>query len=131
VSPTVKAPESDRLQAEAAIRSTILQALAGVVVIIGLGFTARTVYVSRETHLTDRLTTAVDQLGHADPSVRLGGIYALQRLARNSPRDRAVVANVLEGYLRVHASGTLPLPPPTTLAPDIQIALSVLITLPT
>src|ERR1700759_3776497 len=66
--------------AESRVRTTILQFAGGIVLIVGLALTARTVYVSRETHLTDRFTKAVDQLGHDRAEVRVGGIHALDRL---------------------------------------------------
>jgi hypothetical protein len=122
------AADRRRLLAEASIRSTILQSLAGLVVVAGLGFTARSLYLSRETHLTDRLATAVDQLGHAKTEVRMGGIYSLRRLAGNSRIDRAMIAKLLTGYLTVHARpGTRPAR--GSIEPDVQTALSVLVVL--
>ena len=126
-----KAPslaDRDRLAAQAAIRATILQAVGGLVLVLGLGFTARSVYVSRETHLTDRLTKAVEQLGHDKPEVRVGAVYALQRLARNSPVDRSVVTNILSGYLTIHAGPGMH-PPTGRILPDVQTAVSVLVEL--
>lgn len=118
--------DRDRLAAQAAIRATILQTLAGVVVIVGLGFTARSVYLSRETHLTDRLSTAVEQLGSDKAEVRVGAVYALQRLAGNSRVDRRVIADILTGYLTVHTGPTAAATPGLTVAPDVQTALTVL-----
>ena len=117
-----------RLAAESNVRATILQFAAGIVLIIGLCLTARTVYVSRETHLTDRFTKAVDQLGHDRLEVRVGGIHALDRLARNSPGDRRLVIEVLSAYLRINASlEGIPAPASRNRpSPDIQTALTVL-----
>lgn len=119
--------ERHRLAAMAAVRTTIVQCIAGFVVLVGVVFTARSVHVSRETHLTDRLAKAVDQLGSDEPVVRLGGIHHLQRLADNSPLDRELVSDVLTGYLRVRA-GT-PRSTPVPVPPDVQTALSVLVKL--
>jgi hypothetical protein len=115
--------EQHRLDAEAAVRATILQTIGGLVVLVGLSLTARSVYLARETHVTDRLTKAVDQLGHDKPEVRVGGVYALQRLANNSPIDRGMIASILKGYLTARATGSTP------IGPDIQTALNVLIEL--
>ncbi len=95
-----------RLAAEASIRATIVQGIAGFVVLSGLGLTARSLYLSRETHLTDRLAKAVDQLGHDKPEVRIGGVYSLQRLAVNSRVDRTVIDYLIGGYLQIHATST-------------------------
>ena len=44
--------------------------------------------LATQAHLTDRFARAVELLGSAAPAVRLGGIYALERLARDSETDR-------------------------------------------
>ncbi|MEV4186322.1 hypothetical protein AB0J28_33335 [Streptosporangium canum] len=35
------------------------------------------------------------------PAVRLGGLYALERLARNNPGHRQTIVNVICAYLRM------------------------------
>jgi hypothetical protein len=123
------AEQRNGLVAQAGIRATILQTVAGLVILVSLGFTARSVHLSRETHLTDRLSSAVDQLGHDKPEVRIGGIYALRRLAENSPVDQHVICNILNGYLTSQAGpGAIP-PPHGTVSPDVQIAARVLVEL--
>jgi hypothetical protein len=101
--------------------------------------TLRQVRTTREGQITDRYTKAVDQLGSQHLDVRLGGIYALERIARDSPNDRATIGEVLTAYLR----GRAPWPPqledqpPVAMpirevpflrlrAPDVQAALTVL-----
>jgi hypothetical protein len=54
-------------------------------VLLGAFFTWRQLQISREGQVTDRFTRAVDQLGHPEVDVRLGGIYALERIAKDSP----------------------------------------------
>src|SRR5947208_1728811 len=81
--------DTERLKAENDIRATLLQALAGAIVLSGLYFTARTLQLNREGQITDRYTRAIDQLGHERSiDVRLGGIYALERITKDSPNDR-------------------------------------------
>jgi uncharacterized protein YjbI with pentapeptide repeats len=99
---------ADELKAQNDVRTTLLQALAGGVLILGAYFTYRQLRVTREGQITDRYTKAVDQLGSEHLDVRLGGIYALERIARDSPPDRATIEEVLTAYLRGHA----PWPPP-------------------
>jgi hypothetical protein len=130
---TLDVSDRARLIAEGSARSTILQLIAGLFVVLGIAYTAVQVRISRETHYTDRYTKAIDQLGHAKPIVRVGGIVALRRLAANSSEDRPMVVDVLVGYLRTQAPRPdVPDLPPTTkpgppLAPDVQTALTVLI----
>jgi Pentapeptide repeats (8 copies) len=99
--------------------------LAALVVAFG---TLRTVRAARENQLTERFAAAVGQLGKTDEE-RLGGIYALERIARDSPRDHEVVIEVLTAYVRRCA----PWPPKseeqsTTRSPedDVQAIIAVL-----
>jgi hypothetical protein len=45
----------------------------------------------------------VDQLGHDEESVRIGGILALLRISDDSSRDRLRVMSVLAAYIRQQA----------------------------
>lgn len=85
------------------IRTTMLQALAGIVVVTGAIATWRQVRISRDGQITDRLTHAIDQVGHEKVDVRIGGIYALERLARDSAADRLTVGEILAAFVRTHA----------------------------
>lgn len=70
----------------------------------------------REAQITNRFTQAIGQLGaelkDGTPNleVRLGGIYALERIAKDSPKDYATIMEVLTAYVRQNA----PKPPPVT-----------------
>jgi hypothetical protein len=64
--------------------------------------------LTREGQITDRFTRAVDQLGSDQLDVTLGGIYALERIAKDSPIDRATIAEILTAHVR----GFAPWPPP-------------------
>jgi hypothetical protein len=54
-----------------------------------------------ERRVTDLYTKAVEQLGSADAAVRLGGLYALERVAQNNPAQRQTIVNVFCAYLRM------------------------------
>ncbi len=89
---------------------------------------------SQEGQVTERFTRAIDQLGSDQLVVRLGGIFALERIAKDSPGDAAAVAEVLSAYVRQHAQvpDTGPWerePTPAHLqlrAADVQSALTIL-----
>jgi uncharacterized protein YjbI with pentapeptide repeats len=51
--------------------------------------------------ITELFAKAVEQLGHNQAAVRLGGLYALERLAQDNPPQRQTVVNVLCAYLRM------------------------------
>jgi uncharacterized protein YjbI with pentapeptide repeats len=59
---------------------------------------------NRERMLIERFMRAVDQLGHPAMDVRLGGIYSLERLAREAPEDHPPIMEILAAYVREHAS---------------------------
>jgi hypothetical protein len=89
---------ADRLNAVNNVRTTLLQAVGGAVVLFGAYATWRQVRVSqdglnatREGQVTDRFSRAVDHLGSDKMDVRIGGIYALWRIADHSVRDHEAV----------------------------------------
>ncbi|MFD3647995.1 pentapeptide repeat-containing protein [Streptomyces cyaneofuscatus] len=82
--------------------------------------------LAKEGQITDRYTAAVGNLGEDKMDVRLGGIYALERIMQDSRRDQPTIANVLATYIRTHA-----VKPPTKgqdVPADVQAALTVLAT---
>ena len=90
-------------------RRTWAQIIAGLIVLLGLYFTWRRVEIAQEQQVTERFTRAIDQLGAADDrghkklEIRLGGIYALERIARDSARDHWPIMETLTTYAREHA----------------------------
>jgi Pentapeptide repeats (8 copies) len=113
--------------------------------------TARTLEVTEQGHITERYTKAIEQLGSDKLDVRLGGIYALERIAVDSERDYPTVVEVLSAFVRESSrrhgtppskqgTGQGPAKKPSTTSPgtdaerrpatDVQAALSVLGRLP-
>ena len=76
---------------------------AGLFAAGALVFTARNFTLSREGQVTDRYTKAVEQLGSDKIDVRIGGIYALERIARDSARDHPTAMEVLTAFIRDHS----------------------------
>ena len=60
--------------------------------------------------MTDRYTKAIEQLGSDKLDVRIGGIYALERVARDSARDHPTVMEVLTAFIREHSHEQWPPP---------------------
>jgi hypothetical protein len=132
------AQAQDQLQNN--VRSALLQVTVGLLVVVGAVATWRQVHVNREGQITERLTRAVEQIGSENVDVRIGGIYALERIGRNSPSDRRTVQFILAAFVRNHApwhAGTSDGPEHPTaslaerfslrmVAPDIQVVVSVL-----
>ena len=99
-------------------RRTWAQIIGGLGLLVGLFLTWRRVEISdrtleatRDQQITERFTRAIDQLGKTDDNgaprleIRLGGIYALERIAADSlGRDYSTVMEVLTAYVRENAS---------------------------
>jgi hypothetical protein len=121
-------------------RTTLLQAIAGLLVVAGAVATWRQVQINREGQITERFTRAIDQIGSEQVVVRIGGIYALERIAKNSPSDRITVQFILAAFARNRAPWPVGSPDgpdhPTVAveesgwmqvrAPDVQTAVAVL-----
>ncbi|MGW5249054.1 pentapeptide repeat-containing protein [Streptomyces sp. NPDC004129] len=108
--------------------------LVSVSTLAAAGFTWETIrqasseqQLTRDGQVTDRYTAAVANLGDDAEEVRIGGLYALQRIAQDSPRDATTVVQVISAYIRSHA----PLPKKGATGPaqptnDVDAALSIL-----
>lgn len=126
-------------QARDAARGRLLTLGAGLFAAGALVYTRLNYRLLREGQVTDRYTKAVEQLGSDKLDVRIGGIYALERIARDSPADRATIGEVLTAFVRSHAPwppslpgqylATAPItqvPKLQTRAPDVQASIWVL-----
>jgi hypothetical protein len=79
----------------------------------------------QERHAAERFARALELLGDEKPEVRWGGLFALERLARCSPRDQSEVSEVLATYVRRHAPWQ-PGEPPTRIASEVQLIVTIL-----
>ncbi len=98
------APVADRARAVNDIRTALLQATGGLVVVAGAVLTWRQLQVSRAGQVTDAFATAITHLGSESLDGRLGGIYALERIARTSGGDRQAVEEVLCLFVKNRAT---------------------------
>ena len=76
------------------------QIFGGIVVAIGIYFAWGNLTIAREGHITDRFTRAIDQLGNKEIEIKLGGIYALERISRESKKDYWPIMEILTAYVR-------------------------------
>src|SRR5258708_3140995 len=114
---------------------TLVQTIGALVLFAGLIGTTCNLQLAQEGQVTDRFTKAIDQLGStrvdkdgkSSPNleVRLGGIYALERLANDSPKDHAAVIEVLTTYVRENAhpvDAVVAVPSPISAPPSSAVA---------
>jgi uncharacterized protein YjbI with pentapeptide repeats len=117
-----------------AAQGRLLTLGAGLFAAGALIFTARNYTLSREGQVTDRYTKAIEQLGSENLDVRTGGIYSLERVARDSARDQATVMEVLAAFVREQSHERWPSVddqsradvPPRMTRPDVQAAVAVI-----
>ena len=77
--------------------------------------------------ITERFTRSIEQLGNKEETIRIGGIYALERIANDSPRDGWTIMEVLSSFIRgkqsIKGQDTSIVP---TIRTDAQAALTVI-----
>jgi Pentapeptide repeats (8 copies) len=118
------------------MRGYLIQIGAGVLAAGALLYTALNFQLAREGHVTDRYTKAIEQLGSDRLDVRLGAIYALERIMIDSARDHPTIVEVLAAFVREHSPAAAPGPDPDSgggqpeqhppPATDVQAAVTVL-----
>jgi hypothetical protein len=127
--------DDNRFDRENEARKTLAQIIGGGFVLAGLYSSVQTFDLAREGQITDRYTKAIEQLGaiqsqssrDGEPlprlEMRLGGIYALERIAQESERDRGPILEVLMAYIRTNSISHGGVGP---LRQDIQAILDVI-----
>jgi len=93
-------------QVENSYRATLAQIIGGFALLLGLYFTWKSVVTAKESQITELFTQAIDQLGAIDQfgnpaiEIRLGGIYALEKISIQSKKDHWPIMNILTAYIR-------------------------------
>lgn len=108
-------------------RLNLAQIIGGLVLLSGLYLTWRNIKVNEEGKLTDRFSKAVELLGSKYLDGRLGGIYALERIAKDSQKDHWTVMEVLTAFVREQSQGLPDSEESNKTKPDIQTALTVIV----
>jgi uncharacterized protein YjbI with pentapeptide repeats len=119
VNPQAQTTPADVAALQNEMRRTFLQVVGGAFALFALYLTFRRVKVAEQGHITDRYTKAIEQLGaltaagKPNVEVRLGAIYALERIAQDSPRDHWTIMEVLTAYVRQNAPAPVNAPTKT------------------
>ena len=95
--------EQRMVELENELRRTIAQILGGVAVLAGVYFAWQQLNVTQQSQITERFTRATEQLGSDKLEIRIGGIAAFERLARDSDKDFGPVFVILETFIRENA----------------------------
>lgn len=93
------------------LTNSITTIILSIVAIGGLVFTARTfnstneqIRLAEQGQITERFSSATVNLGSDQVAVRLGAIFSLERLARDSPADQSVIMETLSAFIRQNSS---------------------------
>src|ERR671910_806152 len=97
----------------------LAQILGGTALLSGLYFTWSTLQVNREGQITERFTRAIDQLGNESLETRLGGIYALEQIAKETQEYYWPIMQILSSYVKHRA----PLDPEVQLGDSAETKL--------
>lgn len=96
---------TDRMQAETAARDVIVKAIGGLLVFVTAFVSVENLRATQEKQIAERFSKAVEMLGHEENvHIRLGGIYALERIAMDSRKDHYPVMQVLAAFIRTKTS---------------------------
>ena len=135
--------ERERITLEDKARSTLIQAIGGSALFITGCFAFLNYQISqkkleldKETseknleladskQITERFSKAVEQLGNKEsPTVRLGAIYSLERIAKDSKYDHWIIMEVLTAFIREKSHDNRE--SVLTIPQDIQAGLTVI-----
>jgi len=117
----------DLAEMENSYRATIAQILGGVAIVIGIYFAWENLKTTREGQITERFTRAIDQLGNPNMVIRLGGIYALERISNESKKDYWPIMEILTAYIRKNSSiKNESIPEQGKVSLDIQAILTII-----
>lgn len=98
--PSAGMSAAEHLSAVNDARTGVAALLVALGAVGSLIFTSRSYRLNWEGHMTDRYTKAVSQLGDESSPVRIGGVYALERIAKDSTKDRTTIIYVLGAFIR-------------------------------
>lgn len=137
--PNAEEPRATAEDVQAA-RQAMLWVAGGLIATVTLTFTwfrdrdnRAKLQLDRDANYTSRYTEAIAQLGHEEATIRMGGIHALERLARDSESDRPTIVRVLCSFYRSKSpapeSPSDRAPARRLLAVDLSAAIEALLRL--
>ncbi len=59
--------------------------------------------IATDNHLAETYTKAIDQIGKTEDEIRLGGLYALEKIAQSNRQYHGQIIEVLCAFVRLHA----------------------------
>jgi uncharacterized protein YjbI with pentapeptide repeats len=127
-----------------AARGRIFQVATAILAIGALWYTARNHGISKEGQrlsleqyklaergqVTERFANAIEQLGSSSEDIRIGAIYILERIARDSVTDHPAIMEILCSFVRRRTSSAqdevIESSEDSHPEPDVQTALTII-----
>ncbi|MGB3297971.1 MAG: pentapeptide repeat-containing protein [Phormidesmis sp.] len=101
-------PQTERVSAETAARDVLIKGIGGSLVFItafvswgNLKATQKSTLLAEDRQISERFSKAIEMLSdRSSVHLQLGGIYALERIAKDSVRDQWQVMEILAAFVR-------------------------------
>ncbi len=112
--------------------SGIAALFGGYLAILRANTNERQTYTEEQGLITDRINKAIERLSTNDKEgkpiieVRLGAIYALERISQDSIRDHIQIMEILCAYIKTNSPRTTVTDTITVISKDIQTALNII-----
>lgn len=120
-----------KFELENEARTTLVQTLGGLFFFVTTFFTWKNLQTAESNYqltedkqVTERFSKSIEMLGAKKIEVRLGGIYSLERISRDSDEDYESIMKVITAFIRSNSNHSTN--PNTKLPSDIQAALEVI-----
>jgi hypothetical protein len=117
--------EKELITLENSAINTLAQVVGGLLLFVTAYISYKNLKATEEKQITERFTQAINQLGNEKMTVRCGGIYALERIAKDSPKDHWTIIEVLTSFIK-EQSPILVQKPVSPITTDVQAAITVI-----
>ena len=112
---------------EQSVISPIVSLFAFFVATFGIFLAGRRNDTTERGQVIERFTRAVEQLGHEEQAVRIGGLHGLERIAEISLEERSQAFSVLDGFVRSQMAKSSQKPSmPHSAKVDVETAIKIL-----
>jgi uncharacterized protein YjbI with pentapeptide repeats len=92
--------EKDKIAIQNGVYTTLVQLLGGIILSGTAYIGYRNLKVAEDKQVTERFSKAIEHLGNDKIDIRLGGIYALEEIAIDSPKYHWKIIEILSAFVR-------------------------------
>jgi hypothetical protein len=103
--------EKDKVTLQNGVYTTLVQALGGLILSVTawVGYQnfrvgEKNLRATEDKQVTERFSKSIEHLGNDQIDIRLGGIYALEQIAIDSPKYHWTIVEILSAFIREKCS---------------------------